>query len=269
MEKYVIAKHDDGTVICVSDIHRVLLSMMKDLDAVLRKHNIPYWLVGGSALGAVRHGGFIPWDDDMDIGMLRKDYERFLKVALADLDDKYVFQCYETDDRFNPCVPAKLILKGTHIKEYNTLLKNKCPYGDGLFIDVFVCDEVSMKRSQDLPPRLTNVILMGMITALENIGMNPKALKNLFMKNARHYGKRNYDSDTIGYALTWCFNSLLEPVRYPRDSVFPLQYVKFEDTMLPIPRNPHIMLDVEVSKNHMSYPPLKEQRPKHIRDAEL
>ena len=193
MEKYVIAKHDDGTVICVSDIHRVLLGMMKDLDAVLRKHNIPYWLVGGSALGAVRHGGFIPWDDDMDIGMLRKDYERFLKVALADLDDKYVFQCYETDDRFNPCVPAKLILKGTHIKEYNT----------------------------------------------------------------------------IGYALTWCFNSLLEPVRYPRDSVFPLQYVKFEDTMLPIPRNPHIMLDVEVSKNHMSYPPLKEQRPKHIRDAEL
>ncbi len=269
MEKYVIAKHADGSEICVSDVHNVLLSMIKDLDVILRKHNIPYWLAGGSALGAVRHEGFIPWDDDMDIAMMRSDYERFLKEALPDLSDRYVFQCYEKDPKFNVCVPAKLVLKHTHIKEYNTLLKSKCEYGDGLFIDIFVCDEVSMKRSHDLPPRLANVLLMGVITVLENIGMNPRILKNLFMKNARRYGERNRGSDTIGYALTWCFNSLLHPVRYPKDSVFPIQYVKFEDTTLPIPRNPHIMLDVEVSKNHMSYPPLKDQRPKHIRDAEL
>ena len=96
MTEYKLCEHKDGSVLYVSDIHKVLLEMMKDLDAVLRKHNIPYWLAGGSALGAVRHQGFIPWDDDMDITMLRSDYERFLKEAVPDLPDRYVFQCYET-----------------------------------------------------------------------------------------------------------------------------------------------------------------------------
>lgn len=269
MEKYVIAKHDDGSVVCVSDIHKVLLGMMKDLDAVLRKHNIPYWLVGGSALGAIRHGGFIPWDDDMDIGMLRKDYERFLAVALADLDDKYVFQCFETDHRFNPCVPAKLVLKGTHIKEYNTFLKNKCPFGDGLFIDVFVLDEMSDHITKDLPRRLWSTVLMAGIVGLENLHLNPRFLKKHFVQYAKNYGKQYQGSGMIGFAITWCFNSPIHPVRYPKDSVFPIQYVKFEDTILPIPHDPHTMLNVEVSKNHMSYPPLKDQRPKHIKDAEL
>lgn len=268
-EEYIIAKHKDGSVLTVRDVQAVLLDMIKDIDEIMRRHHIPYWLSGGSALGAVRHQGFIPWDDDMDIAMMRSDYERFLTEALPELPDRYVFQCYEKDAKFNVCVPAKLVLKHTHIQEYNTLLKSKCEYGDGLFIDFFVCDEVSMKRSRDLPRRLLNVSLMGLITVLENIGLNPKPLKNWFVHNARRYGEINRGSDSIGYALTWCFNSLLHPVRYPKDSVFPIQYVKFADTTLPIPHNPHVMLDIEVSPNHMSYPPLKDQRPKHIRDAQL
>ena len=62
---------------------------------------------------------------------------------------------------------------------------------------------------------------------------------------------------------------MLHPVRYPFHTVFPLQYVPFEDTILPIPKDPHPMLNVEVSPNHMSFPPLEEQRPKHIKDAYL
>ncbi len=269
MKEFKICERADGSVLYVSDIHKVLLNMMKDLDAVLRKHNIPYWLVGGSALGAIRHQGFIPWDDDMDIAMMRSDYERFLKKAVHDLPDRYVFQCYEKDKKFNVCVPAKMVLKGTHIKEYNSLLKSKCEYGDGLFIDIFVCDEVSMKRNRDLPRRLANVILMPVITAFENMHMNPIPLKNLFMYNAKRYGEKNKGSETIGYALTWCFNSLLQPVRYPKNSVFPLQDVAFEDTKFPIPKNPHVMLDIEVAKDHMELPPLEARKPKHIKDAVL
>ncbi len=269
MKTYRIATHEDGTQVCVSDVHKALLMMMKDFDALLRKHDIPYWLVGGSALGAVRHGGFIPWDDDMDIGMLRKDYERFLQCALNDLDDKYVFQCFEMDDRFNVCVPAKLVLKGTHIKEYNTLLKNKCPYGDGLFIDVFVLDEMSDHYAKDLPRRLWSTFLMTQIVLLENLHINPRRLKRYYVNFAKRYGIKYQGSGIIGFALTWCFNSMLHPVRYPFHTVFPLQYVPFEDTILPIPKDPHPMLNVEVSPNHMSFPPLEEQRPKHIKDAYL
>lgn len=265
----MIKKHEDGSVLYVSDIHKVLLSMMKDLDALLQKHDIPYWLAGGSALGAVRHEGFIPWDDDMDIAMMRSDYERFLKEVVPDLPSQYVFQCYEHDRKFNVCVPSKLVLKGTHIKEYNTLLKSKCEHGDGLFIDIFVCDTLAQKTSRDLPRRLLNCVLMVFITLFENLRINPIPLKNWFMHNARRYGEINKDSDAIGYALSWCFNPILRPVRYPKDSVFPIQYVKFEDTQLPIPKDPHPMLDIEVSPSHMSYPPEKDQVPKHIKDAQL
>lgn len=269
MKEYVIKKHEDGSVVTVSDIHGVLLDMMKDLDAVLQKHNIPYWLSGGSALGAIRHQGFIPWDDDMDIAMMRCDYERFLKEAVADLPDQYVFQCYEHDPKFNVCVPSKLVLKGTHIVEFNTLLKSKCEHGDGLFIDIFICDPMAIETRKDLPRRLLNCFLMVWITLFENLHINPIPLKNWFTHNAKRYGEINHDSSAVGYALNWCFNPILHPVRYPKDSVFPIQYVPFEDTMLPIPKDPHPMLNIEVSPNHMSYPPEKDQVPKHIKDARL
>lgn len=64
----------------LSEHQKLLLSMLKDFDAVCRKHNIQYMLFAGTALGAVRHRGFIPWDDDADVIMLRSEYERFLNV---------------------------------------------------------------------------------------------------------------------------------------------------------------------------------------------
>lgn len=75
MKEYILKTRKDGTSITVRDVQLVLLEMLKDIDALCKKHNIRYWLTGGSALGAVRHKGFIPWDDDADIGMLREDYE--------------------------------------------------------------------------------------------------------------------------------------------------------------------------------------------------
>ena len=71
MKEYILKTRKDGTSITVRDVQLVLLEMLKDIDALCKKHNIRYWLTGGSALGAVRHKGFIPWDDDADIGMLR------------------------------------------------------------------------------------------------------------------------------------------------------------------------------------------------------
>ena len=81
MKEYILKTRKDGTSITVRDVQLVLLEMLKDIDALCKKHNIRYWLTGGSALGAVRHKGFIPWDDDADIGMLREDYEKFQRVV--------------------------------------------------------------------------------------------------------------------------------------------------------------------------------------------
>ena len=68
---------------------RIMLEMLMKLDQICKKHGIPYMLFAGSMLGAVRHGGFIPWDDDLDVVMLRDAYERFLEVAPCELEDPY------------------------------------------------------------------------------------------------------------------------------------------------------------------------------------
>ena len=269
MKEYILKTRKDGTSITVRDVQLVLLEMLKDIDALCKKHNIRYWLTGGSALGAVRHKGFIPWDDDADIGMLREDYEKFQRVV-HELGDAYITQYFETHSEYNVLVPPmKVRKKGTYCVEYNALLKNKCRDSDGLFIDIFVLDHVSENKAKDFIWRVRNGILMVLIVFFENLHCNPLLLKRRFVRNAKKYGQINKNTAWIGYDLTWTFNSFFHPVVYSLESVFPIQYVEFEDTMLPVPKRPKDMLDVEVSTQHMSYPPLKDQAPKHIKDIEL
>ena len=79
------------------ELHKILLAALKDFDALCRKHRLRYILHGGSCLGAIRHKGFIPWDDDVDIAMPRKDYEAFLKIAPKEFGDRYGICTYKTD----------------------------------------------------------------------------------------------------------------------------------------------------------------------------
>lgn len=86
-----------------SDLRKIqlrALEILKVVDLICKKHNIPYWLEGGALLGAVRHEGFIPWDDDIDIQILRKDYKKLLKILQKDLPDNLVVQSRETDEMY-------------------------------------------------------------------------------------------------------------------------------------------------------------------------
>lgn len=79
------------------ELHTVLLSAMKDIDQICREHGLKYYLHAGTLLGAVNHGGFIPWDDDVDISMMRDDYDRFMDIVAQNYSDRYFVQTYETD----------------------------------------------------------------------------------------------------------------------------------------------------------------------------
>lgn len=133
----------------------MLLSMLKDLDFVCRKNNIHYMLFSGTALGAVRHHGFIPWDDDIDIIMLRQDYERFFSVAAKDFDSER----YYVQREYGPHWPmqfSKLRVNGTtcmekyHPKDLET--------HQGVYIDIFPCDNLAnntlIKRLQFLASKI-------------------------------------------------------------------------------------------------------------------
>lgn len=269
MKQYILKTRENGTSISVHDVQMVLLNILKDIDAICQKHDIPYWLTGGSCLGAVRHKGFIPWDDDADIGMMRKDYDRFLKIC-NQLGDEYCCQSIESHKEFNVTIPAmKIRKKGTYVEETNTLLKNRCEDSNGLFVDVFIIDYVSEDKLVDFGWRLKNGALLPVLIALDNMKINPSRLKNKYVNNAQQYGQKYQNSRLIGYEITWSYNSFFHPIVYPKKSVFPLKYVPFEDTYLPIPHNPDPLLQAEVGKNYMSYPPEDAQQPKHIKDVEL
>lgn len=270
MEEYVIKVNDDGSKITVKDVHVVLLEMLKDIDEICRKYDIPYFLNGGSALGAIRHKGFIPWDDDGDIAMMKDDYYRFIKVLEKSLDDKYTFHCYEKDKRYNPLIPAmKIRKKGTYVKEVNTLLENRITECDGLFIDVFVYDYVNINKFKDLPFRLFNMSLTPLIILFDNIKINPIILKEIFIKNARSYGERNKDSKYIGFDLCWTFKSPFKPFIFKKEDIYPVKYVDFEDTKLPVANNHHNYLTVAIGKDYMKLPPKDKRNPKHIVDIKL
>lgn len=112
------------------------LDLLIELKRICEKYSISYFLVGGTLIGAIRHNGFIPWDDDIDVGMLRCDYDRFIEVCKTDLDPEYAL--YDWDiDQASPIPFHKLKIKGTH---YSEVLMESAGINDEIFIDVFPLD---------------------------------------------------------------------------------------------------------------------------------
>lgn len=121
----------------LNQLHGILLSMLKDIDYWCEKSKITYMLSGGSVLGAMRHKGFIPWDDDIDIFMPRQDYNIFIREFAQAFDGKYWIDSPE----FTPSVGipiGRARLEGTEARLYNDMATDH----DGIGIDIFVLENV-------------------------------------------------------------------------------------------------------------------------------
>lgn len=94
MQKKVLSSNE------LKAIHSLELEALTVIDQICRKHSIKYTLIGGSLLGAIRHNGFIPWDDDVDIAMLRDDLEKFKLICKTELPSKYFYQDMSTDPEY-------------------------------------------------------------------------------------------------------------------------------------------------------------------------
>ncbi len=117
----------------------VLLELLKEFDRICRKHNIIYSVDGGTLLGAVRHKGFIPWDDDADVIMNRSQYERFISVLDMELDrERFYFQDINRTKGYRWGY-GKLRRKDSLFLREG---QEHMPYSQGIFLDIFVCDFV-------------------------------------------------------------------------------------------------------------------------------
>lgn len=117
----------------------IQLEMLVEVDRICRKYDIPYSIDGGTLLGAVRHKGFIPWDDDIDIIMLRADYEKFYLLSQKELDTERFFLQEERTDTYYYVGYPRIRRKHTI---YQRAGHENMRYVSGVFIDLFILDNV-------------------------------------------------------------------------------------------------------------------------------
>lgn len=129
-------------------LHRVQLTQLeiaREIKRVCEENDIRFFLLGGTYLGAVRHQGFIPWDDDMDLGMLRGEYEKFCRIAPEKLGPDYCLQTWYTEPNYG--LPfGKVMKRGTVYLESK---KSRRLQENGIYVDIFPFDSVP----QDLQHR--------------------------------------------------------------------------------------------------------------------
>lgn len=228
----------------------VELMILEKLDKVCKKHDIAYWAFYGTLLGAVRHQGFVPWDDDIDLVMFRDDYRRFQEVAPYEFQEPYFFQNAYTDRGI--WALSKIRDSRTTGIEFQDLRD----FHQGIFIDIFPLDSVADRIHREFEPvQETQRLLWGLVM---NPGESLMNLKQELMEGKRgaeelqifleiakkdirerfrifeefnlaHFGETE-DVNYIIYELNPCNYKSVK-----RDWFQNTQFLPFEHLMVPVP----------------------------------
>lgn len=126
----------------VKDVQSKILEVMKYIDKLCRENDIEYFIMGGTALGAVRHGGFIPWDDDLDIFMKPSEYKKFKEVFEKDNSELFVLQEWRETPHYLEY--AKVRMNGTTFIEEN--FKDKKDMHHGIYVDIMILHKAPNKK---------------------------------------------------------------------------------------------------------------------------
>lgn len=230
---YDLGEDIDGKHHDVREVHPLLLKIILELDRVCRKNSIPYALTFGSALGIYNYGGYIPWDDDMDIAIDYFDIPRLVEALKKDLSEEFSFDCYEDNKRFNVMIPTfKIRYKNSYIKEkYWYTLPNRCKNGDGIFIDIVAF--MGVPENPEEHYKLLKFAKRRMVTYIAfdaYLRIHPYCLKKSFKKFERKIANQYKDSPMVSQTVIIPFQDWAEKkehLAYPRDVIFPFKEYDF------------------------------------------
>ena len=153
-------------------LHKALLYITDEIDRVCSENGIIYTLTNGSLIGAVRHKGFIPWDDDMDIAMLREDYEKFKAVCKNELKSEFMWQDAECDKDY-PYSFGKVVLKNTQCR---ALHHESEAWQKGIYVDVFPLDNVPVGMCARYFQAYKNFMLIKLIECKTGLNLTSKSI---------------------------------------------------------------------------------------------
>ena len=220
----------------VEGLHNRLLAIAKEFDRICRKHDIPYYMLGGTMLGAVRHKGFIPWDDDMDFGVPRPYYDKLKGILENELPEYYELKTVENCD-INFVDITKISDKRTLVKE---MFKENCKDELGVNVDVFCLDYTNGNKSVFSRNRIITTLKKILDYKYSSLGLRPlhKDLLAVGVKVVMlPFGKRSIvnfirkhlireEGDYIAnYYGAWALGEIV-----PKEWMGTPQAYKFEDT---------------------------------------
>lgn len=228
-EKY----NPDGSVL--RNFQLQLLDNLKYFDAFCKENGIRYWLSSGTCLGAIRHGGFIPWDDDIDVEMLREDYLKFEKLFKS--DEHFVLQTYKNDLYYTQPFP-KLRSRSIIVKEGKGVADHNYKY-KGLYMDIFIMES---------SPRFVATFCHFLVGSIRHFGYIIK--KRNAATDALYWFIKKAVYGLISVSRLFCVFSNKEILRHTlgtglerktrkRELIFPLTTAQFENIEVPVPGNYH------------------------------
>lgn len=260
-------------------LHRILLGMLDDVAAVCEQLGIPFFLAEGTLLGAVRHQGFIPWDDDLDLYMLRSDYERFLRLAPALLGERYRVQHPTTVENYwSSFLKVRLVdgpqrFQQAHIAHLT---------GDnGPLIDIFPVEYVPRSRGVGIALQSAYLrFLRGCLVQKLDVEPAGRPLKRL-LRAASHVMSLRFIHRQLDWTLRWRgdrprpYLAALATFHPLRSQVYAAavfqgrEWVDFEGRRMPVPIGYDALLTA-VYGDYRTPPPPAERGLRHqfaVRDA--
>ncbi|WP_314730689.1 LicD family protein [Oribacterium parvum] len=238
------------------------LTVLSDIDRICKKYDIPYYADGGTLLGAVRDGNFIPWDDDIDIMMLREDYDRFQDVLKDELPEGLSLNTLETKRNYYSFFST---ISTTEIGFQSRLLEKYRDYPFIVSVDIFVIDELSGNVEEE---NRRKEILSGFLAIINRLNENPvkddtfqeelnklEELINMRFDSSLPFEKQLYKAietevcqfNGKGKGMLACvpWHCLQAECQYPKSAFHKTKWVPFSNTTIPIPEGFDVILSAE------------------------
>lgn len=252
-------------------IWNIELDLVKEVDRICKKYDLQFFLDAGTLLGAVRHKGFIPWDDDIDLLMPRKDYDRLIEIASKELKFPYYLQHITADPKY----------PGLHVKIRNsqtTAIIKSWLFTDvnqGIFIDIFPLEGLPNEPEKADELYKKSSVLGRAIKSYYNfdkiLSLNPKIILMLLkrrklaktlIKDPHDYVKKYSEFENLFKEIDFDSCNMVGPLSFnfasERMFIFPKAcfdktlYVPFEDTFLPIPYGYDEVLKTYFGEDYMT-----------------
>ncbi len=267
-DSFFSVEERDNTIISeqTKKIWAVEMDLLVQLDNICKENNLHFCVDCGTLLGAVRHKGYIPWDDDVDVVMLREDYDKLVEISGSVFQEPYFFQCFQTDLGFTR-VHAQL--RNSKTTGALACESKKVPFNQGIFLDIFPLDRVSKYKAL----RVIKYYLMKLIiktvqfansTEKEGIAkqMIQKLIKKITVRNGHNILLSLYDhlakkcwfpSDLVAKVTFYPLRMYksLETQLLPRMFFKSLIRMPFEFIHVPVPKEYDKVLKVYYGENYM------------------